>query len=95
MQDKIGYMISAGIKTIELIIEHQGEPGQRMPEFGVGGAECPANSIRRNAGLDMTVFCDINIIIEIDEVKLIHLPVNSKRNKCQNDINHHYLFFRS
>ena len=41
MQDKIGYMIPAGIKTIELIIEHQGEPGQRMPEFGVGCNKSP------------------------------------------------------
>ena len=73
-------MITAGIQAIELIIKHQGEPCQGMPEFGIGCAECPAKSFQRDPGLDMNVLCDINVIVEIDEVILIHLPENSKCN---------------
>ena len=92
MQDEVGYMISAGIETIELVIEHQRNPGQVMPEFGVGCGKCPADSIRENTGLDMIIFGYINLIIEIYELELIDLPVNSKRSQCQKYIDDKFLF---
>jgi hypothetical protein len=36
----------------------------------------------------MTVFRDVNVIIEINKVGLIYLPVNGKRNRSQKDINY-------
>jgi hypothetical protein len=57
-----------------------------MPEFGISSAERPTKSVKRDSGLDMTIICDINVIIDIGEIKLIHLPEHSKCNNCQNDI---------
>jgi hypothetical protein len=51
-----------------------------MPEFGISGAKRPTKSVQRYSGLDMTVSCDINVIINIDEVVVIYLPENSKSN---------------
>jgi hypothetical protein len=51
-----------------------------MPEFGISGAKRPTKSVQRYSGLDMTVFHDIDGIIEIDEAIMIYLPENSKRN---------------
>ena len=73
-------MIAAGIQTVKLIIEHEGKPGQRMPEFGIGCAKRPAKSIGRDSGLNVIIFRDVNMIIEIDKTILIYLPVNSQRN---------------
>ena len=63
-----------------------------MPEFGIRGTERPAESFQRNSRLDMTVFRHINRIVNIDKVKLIHLPENRECRHCQNDINNQFLF---
>jgi hypothetical protein len=39
----------------------------------------------------MTVLRDINLIIEIDEVIVIHLPENSEGYNNKNDINNQFL----
>jgi hypothetical protein len=62
-----------------------------VPEFGIGCTECPTQSVQRDSGLNMTVVCDICIIIEIDEVVLIYLPENSKGYKSKNEINNQFL----
>jgi hypothetical protein len=92
MQDKVGCVITARIHAVKLIIEHQGKPGQRMPEFGIGCAKRPAKSIERDSGLNVIVFRYVNMIIEIDKTIVIYLPVNSERNNRQNDINDQFLF---
>jgi hypothetical protein len=51
-----------------------------MPEFGIGCAKRPAKSIGRDSGLNVIIFRDVNMIIEIDKTILIYLPVNSQRN---------------
>jgi hypothetical protein len=53
----------------------------------MSGSKRPVKSVQRESLLDMIVFCNINIIIEINEVVLIHLPENGKCNYSQNDIN--------
>jgi hypothetical protein len=87
MEDEVGDMITAGIQTVELIIEHQRKPGQGMPEIGISGTECPANGFKRDAGPDMIVFGHVNIIINIDEFKLNNLIEDGERDTCQNDEN--------
>jgi len=86
VQNQIRDMVSAGMQSVKLVIEHQGQPGQGMPEFRVGGAECPDNALRCNAGLDVMVFCDIDIVVNIDKVKLLHLPVHGKSHHCQHNV---------
>jgi hypothetical protein len=64
-----------------------------VPEFGMGCTERPMKSVQRDSGLDMKILCDIDVIIEIDEVIVIHLPENGKRSQYQNDINDQTLVF--
>lgn len=35
----------------------------------------------------MNIFCDVKVIINIKEIKLVYLPKDSKRDDSQNDIN--------
>jgi hypothetical protein len=92
MEDKIGYMISSGIQTIDLVIEYQRKPDQRIPQAGIYLAEHPAEYFRCKSGLQMSVFSYINLIVIIDEVKLTNLPVDGKRSQYQNDINEQLYF---
>jgi len=47
MEDEIGHVVSAGMQTVELIIQHQRQPDQGMPQVvGAGGAESPANTFQ-------------------------------------------------
>ena len=43
----------------------------------------------------MNVLGNIYRVINADEVTLIHLPVNSKCNQCQKDIDDKFLFVRT
>ena len=90
MQETVGQMITAGIKAVKLIIKHQRKPRKGVPKFGIGCAECPTKSVQRDSRLDMTVPCDVSQIIK-DEVILIHLPENDKRQYCQNYTNNKFL----
>jgi hypothetical protein len=63
-----------------------------MPEFGMSGSKRPVKSVQRESLLDMIVFCNINIIIEINEVELFHLPENGECNYSQNNKNDQGLF---
>ena len=63
-----------------------------MPEFGICSAEHPTKSVQHESGLDMTIVSDINVIIEVDEGILMHLPENGKCDDCQNKINDQYFF---
>ena len=67
MQNKVGQMITARFQAVKLIVEHQGQPRQRMPEFSMESCECPTNSLQRDALLDIIVLCDISRVIEINE----------------------------
>src|SRR5512136_48434 len=97
MQDQVGQMITAGIEAVELIIEHQGKPHERIPYFTIfftHGAERPENSVQRFDGFYVEVFDDVNTVINVNKVELIHLPVNGKRNNRQKDINDkRFIFF--
>lgn len=80
-------MIAARVQTIELIVQHQGQPCQRMPETCGDRAESPANALERDSGLNVTVLRDIDRIINIDKAALMHEPKRRKRCGKQNDVN--------
>jgi len=92
VQNQIREVVSSGIETVKFIIEHQGQPGQGMPEFRVGGAEGPDDALRRDAGLNVMVVCDIDIVVNIDKVKFTYLQKNSKRDNSEKDIYDEILF---
>ena len=45
-----------------------------MPVRGMTGGECPLDALYREAFLNVPVFCDVLLIIEIDEIALRDLP---------------------
>jgi len=87
MQNQVGQMIAAGIQPIELIIHHQGQPGQGMPEISIRGTEGPAEAVNRNAGLDVIVLDNVNIVVNVDKFRLNNPVENGERSACQNDAN--------
>lgn len=87
MEDEVVDMVSSGIETVKFIIEHKRQPDERMPQVIVFCAESPADALRCDAGLDIVVFGDIHVIIEIDKIKLMHLPVDGKNSHSQDDVN--------
>jgi len=84
MEDEIGHVISAGMQTVELIIQHQRQPGKRVPEFSLHCAESPADAFCGYTGAEMVIFGNIGNIIE-DEVEMTDLPVDGERDCCQKD----------
>ena len=92
MKDEVGEMVTAGIEAVKLIIEHERQARYRVPKVvGMDFTKRPAKSVQCDSGLNMTILCNINVIIEIDEVVLIHLPENSKGYKSKNQINNQFL----
>ena len=45
-----------------------------MPVRGMTGDECPLDALYGEAVLNVPVFCDVPLIIEIDEIALGDLP---------------------
>ena len=95
MKDEIGDMVSSGMKTIKLIIDHEGQPGQRKPESTLYRAEGPKNAFPCQSGPDMIVIGDIDAVIKIDEIKLTHLPVDSQCDNRQKNIYKNFLSLRT
>lgn len=61
------------------------EPGQGMPVACMKGRKGPGNVPGRQAGLYMAVFRYVFVVIEIDEIVIIHLPVNGDDSYRQKD----------
>ena len=56
MQDEVGDMISAGIETVKLVIRHEREPDERIPQAEIFCAECPEKAFFGQTGLNNNVF---------------------------------------
>ena len=69
VQQDIGEMIAARIEPPELMVDHQGDPGQGMPEAGVGGRQCPPRRCRRQSGQHLGFFDHIDMVVEKDEIE--------------------------
>jgi hypothetical protein len=92
MEDNVGCVKTAGIKAVNPMIQHQGQPRQGMPEFAECCTERPVNRIKSDAGFNIFIIDDISGILVIDEVIAVHLPENGKRDQCQQYINYKFLF---
>ena len=82
MKDDACEVMSRGIQVEPLIIKRMRHPGQRMPVCFISREDRPFDRAPREPGLEMRVFCDIAVVIEVDELKMCCLVINGK---CEND----------
>ena len=78
MKKHISHVMSSGIESTEFVIEHMGQPCQRMPISSIGGREGPADVSPGQPPLNVRVVSDIQIVIQADELILRSLPVRNE-----------------
>src|SRR5690349_20273573 len=67
-------MVSGGMQAVQLMIEHQGNPDERMPVVRIRMGESPAHTFPRQTRGDMRILVDIIIVVELNEIKMPRLP---------------------
>ena len=80
MEQDVGQMVSAGPETVDLAVEHVGEPGQRVPIAGMV-VEGPRDPLEAQAARDLGVLVDVLIVIEVDE--LVPNCLGENEQDCQ------------
>jgi len=71
VQNQIGDMIPSGMETVKLVIRHEREPDERVPQAEIFGAEGPDDALRRDAGLNIEIFRNVDKIIEINKARCL------------------------
>ena len=75
-------MRAAGIQSVELAVEHVGEPGQRVPVADGAISQRPAKSLPSQTLLDNWIRIDIDGVVVVDKVESQRLaedhPDNSR-----------------
>ena len=61
VQNQIREVIPSGMKTVEFVIGHQEQPDKRVPQTEIFGAKGPEEAFFGQTGLDIAVFCNVEI----------------------------------
>ena len=85
---QIGYMVTAGIQSMDLGIHHVGQPRQRVPVGAAGGCESPQNTLEGKPMHHIRIFFDIGIVIKLNEGMVLHRIVNHQRRHNQDQGDH-------
>jgi len=83
VEKQIGHVMSSGIESAEFVIEHMGQPCQRMPIASVSRGEGPANVFPGQPPLNVDVVSDIQIVIQADKGVVRNLPVRNEGQQNQ------------
>ena len=81
VQQQAREMMPAGPASVDLHIEHVGKPRERVPEIGVECREAPENPLQGEPLEHGGVFRNVVVVVEVDEPKADHLPVNGQRGR--------------
>ena len=69
VQQDIGQVVSAGvIQSVELAIQHVGEPSERVPVGGMKVRKGPDDSLGSETACDLRIIIDIDLIVGVDEL---------------------------
>ena len=68
VQDKVREKKTARVHSIELAVQHERNPGKRMPIAKISGLKCPADTSPGQARRNMRAVKKIMLIIEADEL---------------------------
>ncbi len=93
MENQARQMIAARFQAVQIAVEHVGKPGQGVPEARMRRGEGPADTLRREAALNVAVVGHIDRVIEVDKIVLPDLPEDREGRHCQQQANRQYLFF--
>ena len=61
-------MVPTGVEAIELAIQHQRDPGERMPVGGMAVGKRPGDPLRRQPVCHLRIFVYVLVVIEVDEL---------------------------
>jgi len=78
VQENIGQMMSFGVETEKLAVDHMRQPGQGVPVGCSGSSEGPDDAIQGQTGLHVMVVRNVYVVIEANKIVLSHLPKNRK-----------------
>src|SRR5581483_4423815 len=87
MQQDVAKMVSGGIQTIDLTIEHVSKRGQRMPETGVTVGEKPFKAGKSQARCNVRILVNVTIVVEINEAVTKRLAKNDPDQDRQSNAN--------
>src|SRR5579864_8258840 len=84
VQGQVHQMEPAGVVQSEnLAVQHERNPGQRMPVAGVSMRKGPEQIFERHSGLDMRIFCYVLLVIKVDEVTSRYAPIDGEGCDCE------------
>lgn len=87
MDQNIGEVMPAGAQPVELAIEHVAQPCHRMPVGRVDVREGPFYSGLSDAGRNMLVFVNVDVVVEVDETVVNCLTKRDPNQSRQRDAN--------
>jgi predicted metalloprotease len=85
VKEKVYQMMPPRVQSEQLTVEHVGYPGQGMPVANMEGCKSPGNVPRRQTRLYVTVSRYVFVVIKIDELVIVHLPVNGNDSYRQKE----------
>ena len=83
VQQQIGGVVSAGVRSVELVVQNVGEPRQRMPVAGMAGCEGPADFLGDRTLNDMRIFVDVFVVVVVDELVMDRLAEDQSNRQQQ------------
>ena len=83
MQEDIGEVMAAGVKTEELAIQHVRQRRERMPVTRMSVRECPHDSMRSDTTGYDRISVNVSAIVVIDEVVAERLREDEPRNSAK------------
>src|SRR4051812_14708234 len=87
MEQEAGQVMAGGFQAVELAIEQDGKPGQRMPEAGLQIGEGPLDALPAQSAAHVRVFGHVNLVVEVDKSMAANRPVRSQSGDKQNQRN--------
>src|SRR5207244_2216043 len=85
VEENVCEMVSDGIKTVQLTVQHQGHHGQRMIKIAVESRECLGDTPPAQACHDVWIFEHVNRVIEIYKLMPQRLAKNRPDCDCEED----------
>src|SRR5436190_9224091 len=88
MQQHVRQMMSPGLETVKLTIQHVRNRGQRMPIGSMDMREGPLNSIETEAFRDPWILANVLIVVVVDELMPQCLAEDNPDNSHKENTDH-------
>jgi hypothetical protein len=75
VQQQVRKVMPGWVEPVQSAIEHVGHPRERMSVAASFFGDGPANALPRQAGQDVRIFPDVNVVVVIDKLGVQNGPV--------------------